>query len=435
VTYAYDGATGGNDAASATADAAFAGWATSASGGAVYTDGQELSNLTAEADATVSLYAVWTDGSVTLPTPVKRDYAFDGWYGSEALTARVGAGGASYTPEQDIILYAKWTELDKVLTPAFSLAGGSYVGAQSVTITCATEGAAIWYTTDGSEPTTGGTLYAGAIEVPIGTTTLKAIAVKEGMRDSDAATAAYTVTAASFALTVTAPEFDAVNVGYAQPEARALTLASTGNSAVTVSSVALSGANADSFVLNRTDGTTVAAGATDAATYTVRPAAGLAAGTYTATVTAAYDGGVTASAELRFTVNAVSAGVTWTLENGNLTIAGSGAMEDYSPGGAPWFARRAEIEYVSIGPDVTHVGAYAFYACGAIHCADIQGSGVSVGNRAFAYCCSLGEFGAGSGLTSVGEGAFYACFRLTDRGFAGGAAVGDKAFELCGLGG
>ena len=39
-----------------------------------------------------------------------------------------------------------------VATPAFSLAAGTYIGAQSVTISCATSGATIYYTTDGSTP-------------------------------------------------------------------------------------------------------------------------------------------------------------------------------------------------------------------------------------------------------------------------------------------
>ncbi len=79
-----------------------------------------------------------------------------------------------------------------VETPTFSPAGGTYTSAQSVTISCATTGAAIHYTTDNSTPTASSTTYTGAITVS-STTTIKAIAVKSGISDSDVASALYTI--------------------------------------------------------------------------------------------------------------------------------------------------------------------------------------------------------------------------------------------------
>lgn len=81
---------------------------------------------------------------------------------------------------------------ETVAEPAFSPAGGTYTNAQNVTIKCATAGAKIYYTTDGSRPTTGSKLYSGAIKVSK-TTTIKAIAVKDGMTDSRVTTATYTI--------------------------------------------------------------------------------------------------------------------------------------------------------------------------------------------------------------------------------------------------
>lgn len=75
--------------------------------------------------------------------------------------------------------------------PTFSPVGGTYTEAQSVTISCATDGASIYYTTDGSEPTTSSTKYTGAITVSQ-TTTLKAIA-SNGTETSSVATATYTI--------------------------------------------------------------------------------------------------------------------------------------------------------------------------------------------------------------------------------------------------
>ena len=79
-----------------------------------------------------------------------------------------------------------------VATPAFSLAPGSYTSAQTVTITDITPGATIYYTLNGTTPTTASTRYTAAI--PVSTTeTLEAIAVATGDTNSAVATAAYTI--------------------------------------------------------------------------------------------------------------------------------------------------------------------------------------------------------------------------------------------------
>lgn len=79
-----------------------------------------------------------------------------------------------------------------VATPYFSPEGGVYTEVQNVTIACETAEATIYYTTDGSDPTASSTLYETAIPVAT-TTTIKAIAIKEGMSNSDIATATYTI--------------------------------------------------------------------------------------------------------------------------------------------------------------------------------------------------------------------------------------------------
>ena len=80
------------------------------------------------------------------------------------------------------------TQLD---APTFSLAEGEYTSAQTVTISAA-EGATIYYTTDKSDPTTSSTKYASAITVSK-TTTIRAIAVKDGYTNSEIAEATYTI--------------------------------------------------------------------------------------------------------------------------------------------------------------------------------------------------------------------------------------------------
>ncbi|MDY4153160.1 MAG: chitobiase/beta-hexosaminidase C-terminal domain-containing protein [Treponema sp.] len=79
-----------------------------------------------------------------------------------------------------------------VATPAFSVASGAVNSGTSVTISCATEGAKIYYTTDGNDPTAESTEYADAISITEAVT-LKAIAVKSGMNSSAVASASYSI--------------------------------------------------------------------------------------------------------------------------------------------------------------------------------------------------------------------------------------------------
>ena len=47
--------------------------------------------------------------SVTLPTPTRSGYTFNGWYNAASGGTLIGAAGASYTPSAAITLYAQWT--------------------------------------------------------------------------------------------------------------------------------------------------------------------------------------------------------------------------------------------------------------------------------------------------------------------------------------
>ncbi len=86
-------------------------------------------------------------------------------------------------------------------TPTFSPGGGTYTGSVTVTISDATSGATIYYTTDGSTPTTSSAVYTGALTFTQ-TTTLKAMAAANGMTNSAVASATYTIQQQSFTLSV-----------------------------------------------------------------------------------------------------------------------------------------------------------------------------------------------------------------------------------------
>ncbi|WP_263357056.1 beta strand repeat-containing protein [Acidicapsa ligni] len=82
--------------------------------------------------------------------------------------------------------------LNAVATPTFSPAGATYASPQMVTIADATPGANIYYTTDGSVPTTSSSVYGAPINVST-SETLTAIAMASGLSNSEVASAAYTI--------------------------------------------------------------------------------------------------------------------------------------------------------------------------------------------------------------------------------------------------
>ena len=85
----------------------------------------------------------------------------------------------------------KLTASKEVATPAFSVAAGAVEAGTKVAISCETEGAAIYYTLDGTAPTKESTPYTEEITINE-TTTVKAIAYV-GDKDSNVASATYTV--------------------------------------------------------------------------------------------------------------------------------------------------------------------------------------------------------------------------------------------------
>lgn len=75
-------------------------------------------------------------------------------------------------------------------SPRFAAASDE--GKVNVTISCQTEGAVIYYTTDGSVPTTKSKKYTQSVSIT-GDTSFQAIAVKEGMNNSPISYASYSV--------------------------------------------------------------------------------------------------------------------------------------------------------------------------------------------------------------------------------------------------
>jgi len=120
------------------------------------------------------------------------------------------------------------TPIETVSAPSFSLASGTYKVAQNVSISTATAGATIRYTTNGTEPTSSSAMYSGAVKVSA-TTTLKAKAFKAGMNDSSTSTATYTIEDVIIPVeTVATPSLSLATGTYKTPQNVTISTTTTG---------------------------------------------------------------------------------------------------------------------------------------------------------------------------------------------------------------
>ena len=178
--------------------------------------------------------------------------------------------------------------------------------------------------------------------------------------------------------------------------------------------------------------------------------------------------------------------LTWTFdkETNELVINGSGNMDNWNYGEAPWYEFNQEIKKITIDNSVTSIGNYAFAGCAGymnapgltditipnsvtfigdgvfFDCFDIDNivipngvtkignfafgcceslsnieipnSVVSIGNYAFANCDSLKNIAIPDSVASIGEYAFTECINLTSAVIGGGIIeIGYGAFSYC----
>ncbi len=143
-----------------------------------------------------------TSYTVTIPETTGAEYSFDGtsWSGTytktgcmpgetitgyKRMAARPGYNASAAVSDSAAL------PMFRVKTPTASPNGGTFTGSQSITLFSQTEDAEIYYTTDGSMPTIGSTLYTASFSL-VQTASVNAIAVKTGMMDSEVLTVTFT---------------------------------------------------------------------------------------------------------------------------------------------------------------------------------------------------------------------------------------------------
>jgi uncharacterized repeat protein (TIGR03803 family) len=165
---------------------------------AVYSSAQNVTIVSATPGASIRYT---TDGSTPTETNGTLYSGPVAISGSATLNAIAYENGLTDSP----VASGAYTFEPQAASPAFSLAAGTYQGAQTVTITSATSGVTIHYTTDGSTPTEmTGKLYSGAVTVNA-TMILNAIAFETGFADSSVTSSAYTIGAPAAAVSIFSP--------------------------------------------------------------------------------------------------------------------------------------------------------------------------------------------------------------------------------------
>ncbi|MBB5315814.1 chitobiase/beta-hexosaminidase C-terminal domain-containing protein [Tunturibacter empetritectus] len=111
-----------------------------------------------------------------------------------ATTTMLEAIAVAPGGSQSAIATATYVISAGTATPTFSPAPGTYTSAQSITLSDATPGSIIYYTTDGTLPTTSSSAYSGPI--PVGSTEMiQAMAIAPGLSASSVSSCGYTISA------------------------------------------------------------------------------------------------------------------------------------------------------------------------------------------------------------------------------------------------
>ena len=288
--------------------------------------------LTLTLTDTVTNATFTTAQAINIPATVLANTAFVGFTG--------GTGGAVTT--QNIL---SWTFTPNnstappttTATPTVTPVSGTYSGAQSVVLKDTTNGATIYYTTNGTTPTTASTLYTGPITVSA-SATVKAIAVASGLPNSAVGSATYTIQQA----TTGTPTFSPTAGSYAATQSVKLSDATSGatiyyttnGTAPTTSSTLYTGP-----ISLSSSGTlkaiAVAAGLTNSAvgsaTYTIQQATGTptfspTAGAYSATQSVKLSD-ATSGATIYYTTNGATPTTASTVYSGPISVSSSATIK------------------------------------------------------------------------------------------------------------
>lgn len=135
--------------------------------------------------------------------------------------------------------------------------------------------------------------------------------------------------------------------------------------------------------------------------------------------------------EIAYAESGESESVKWSLENGILTISGSGEMSTSSLS-IPWKDSLDDITSVVIESGITNVGSFAFRNCSNLVSVSLPDTITVIERNAFKGCSLLSSINFPDGLKSIERSAFSDCSALTEVSFPNTlVSIGESAFEGC----
>ncbi len=207
-------------------------------------------------------------------------------------------------------------------TPVFSVAGGAYNSVQTVSISDLTPSAVIYYTLDGSTPTTGSTVYNGALTVA-SSETIEAFAIANGYLQSAVASAAYTI-----------------NLPAATP-----TFGVTPGTYTTVQTISISDTTPGATIYYTTNGTTPTTSSTPySGPITVSSSETIQA------IAAASGYSTSAVASAAYTINLPAATPTFSVTPGTYTTVQTISISDTTPGATIYYTTNGTTPTTSSTP-------------------------------------------------------------------------------------
>lgn len=130
--------------------------------------------------------------------------------------------------------------------------------------------------------------------------------------------------------------------------------------------------------------------------------------------------------------NSCGDNAVWTLNNGILTISGTGAMYDYSSSAFPaWYSQKSNITSIVVAEGITYIGSCAFYGLDSVTTVSLPSSLTSCGSIVFAECSRLNNVTLPAGVTSIPYAMFANCTSLSTISAPGVTVYGDYAFQGC----
>ncbi len=122
---------------------------------------------------------------------------------------------------------------------------------------------------------------------------------------------------------------------------------------------------------------------------------------------------------------------TWTLQNGTLTISGSGNIYNYEWGSCPWYAQRTSIKRVIIEEGIRYAGSAMLYQCSNVKFIKFPQTLTAIGDEAFIFC-GVQKIKLSDNVKRIGTSAFERCPNLKEIIFPRKVtAFGDGVLFYC----